>query len=75
MKSIQIVRFLVLMTIYTVLMTPVLHSRSILPSPVAAQGVIFTQSNGRQLGRNQNAVFIQPLFTQAAYGNNDSSAQ
>ncbi|MDH2908332.1 MAG: hypothetical protein PXX83_09595 [Candidatus Nitrosotalea sp.] len=70
MKSIRIVRLLVFMTIYTVLIIPV-YSRSILPSSVAAQGVICTQTNGRQLGRNQNAVFIQPLFTQAAYGNND----
>lgn len=71
MKSIQIVRLLVLMTIYIVLIIPALYSRSILSSSVSAQGIIFTQTNGRQLGRNQNAVFIQPLFTQAAYGNND----
>ncbi len=37
----------------------------------AVSGGSFTQPDNKQLDGNQNVVFIQPIFTQAAYGNND----
>ncbi|MGI0069451.1 MAG: hypothetical protein ACREAN_04255, partial [Nitrosopumilaceae archaeon] len=62
MKPIQLVCLFVLMITSASLVAPALHSRSLLPTPVSAQGVTVTQTNGR-LGRNQSVVFIQPLFT------------
>ncbi len=68
-KLFQLVHLFVFIIMATILMTPIPHSRS-LHSAVLTQGITI-KANNIHLGRNQHAVFIQPLFTQAAYGDND----
>lgn len=68
-KSIKLFHVLVLLSIVAISF-PILNSKPLLSSAAANSEKISTQIN-RQINTNQNVVFIQPIFTQAAYGNND----
>ncbi len=73
MKKYTLKLFGVFLLVFLVTITSasMLHSRFPLRlSATAIKGPIFATSN-RQSNPSQTVVFIQPIFTQAAYGNND----